>query len=233
MTEPFEDAMIRFVDGAMSADEAAAFLAANPGAAAQAERWRAQAASLRAAFDPVLDEPAPTRLLQAAQQTPRANVLAFRLPAERPRWESLAVAAAAALAVGLGLGLTMRPGTGATMIADAGGFIARGSLARALDAAASGSPAENVRVLLTIPDSEGGHCRAFLAGDQSGLACRDPAAPTWRIVALVEQPPAPGGGDYRPASGPPEALLAAIETRRAGDPLDATQERTLIKQKWR
>lgn len=229
-------AMMRYFEGAMSPQEEHAFLAAHPAAQAAAERWRAQERALRGAFDPVLNEPAPERLLLAAQmqrpQTQRSNILAFRLPAARPRWETLALAAAAALVLGLQLGRAFEPATGAIIRADAGDFIARGALERALNTAPSGAEGRFARILLTVPAQDGGHCRAFSVGDQSGLACRGAEKDAWRVVALAEQPPGLQG-DYRPASGPPEAVLAAIEAYRAGDPLEAAEENALIRRTWR
>lgn len=67
---PREEDLLRFVDGTLPADDAAALaraLAADPALAARVEADRAVAAALNAAFAPVLDEDVPPRLLAAAR----------------------------------------------------------------------------------------------------------------------------------------------------------------------
>lgn len=69
--------------------EVARWLAAHPDDEARVRHWQADNAALHAAFDPVLDEPLPARLLEAARQsTPAA-----------PRWRM--AAAIGWLAIGL------------------------------------------------------------------------------------------------------------------------------------
>ena len=64
-----EDDLHAWADGQLDAarlTRVEAWLAAHPEQRAQAEEWRAQAAGLHRAFDRVLDEPLPARLLPAA-----------------------------------------------------------------------------------------------------------------------------------------------------------------------
>ncbi|MDN3921375.1 anti-sigma factor family protein [Roseateles violae] len=59
-----------WADGQLAAErarEVEAYLAARPEELRRVEAWREQKAQLRALFDPVLDEPAPARLLRAAR----------------------------------------------------------------------------------------------------------------------------------------------------------------------
>lgn len=69
-----------------------AYLAARPEDAARIEAYRRQNAALRKLYDPVLDEPVPQRIADAAQQ-----------PAA-PRWHRLPVFRIAAAAAWIGLG---------------------------------------------------------------------------------------------------------------------------------
>ena len=71
---PTEDQLHAYADGQLAADERAqleAWLAEHPAEAEQVAAWRQQNAALRAAFDPVLGEAVPERLLRAARRTPR------------------------------------------------------------------------------------------------------------------------------------------------------------------
>ncbi|MBI5789928.1 MAG: anti-sigma factor [Rhodocyclales bacterium] len=64
-----EDDLHAWADGQLNAarlTRVEAWLAAHPEQRAQAEEWRAQSAALHRAFDRVLDEPLPARLLPAA-----------------------------------------------------------------------------------------------------------------------------------------------------------------------
>jgi anti-sigma factor RsiW len=71
-----EDALHGLADGRLDGDrrqEAEAALAERPELARQVEAWRSQNALLHREFDPVLDEPVPARLLEAAHPRPSAQ----------------------------------------------------------------------------------------------------------------------------------------------------------------
>jgi hypothetical protein len=116
---------------------------------------------------------------------------------------------------------------------EGGAVVARGELARALDAQlASTQPADAaVRVGLTFKSDQGAYCRSFVtrASSTAGLACR--AGGQWRMVATsaVEA----GGGEIRQAATLPPAVLAAIEAHTRGDALDARQEAAAMESGWR
>ena len=97
---PLSDADIHaFVDGQLALDrvhEVAAAVAANPELAARVADMRQRNALLREALDPVLAEPIPARLLEAADP-PARNTPAIR-------WLRPAFAAAATLVVGIAVG---------------------------------------------------------------------------------------------------------------------------------
>ncbi len=98
---PLDDADVHaFADGRLSgarAEAVAAVLARDPALAARVAQIRQQNADLRAALDPMLSEPIPQRLLDAAAG-PRA-----RSGARVLRWW-MPVAAAASLVLGVALG---------------------------------------------------------------------------------------------------------------------------------
>jgi len=89
-----------YADGQLAPERATAVeasLARDAGLAARVAEIRAQSAALRDAFDPILAEPIPARLLAAAAP-PAAGASSAR------RWLMPAFAAAATLVLGLGIG---------------------------------------------------------------------------------------------------------------------------------
>lgn len=98
--QPSEDELHAYVDSQLDEPRraaVAAWLAANPGEGERVGHWLAQKALLQAAFDPVLDEPVPERLLRATHAPVAANQPRFRL-----------VAAIAWLAVGILIGYSVK-----------------------------------------------------------------------------------------------------------------------------
>lgn len=101
MTTPIsEDDLHAYADGQLDATrltQVESWLAAHPERRAQVEEWRAQSAALHRAFDQVLGEPLPARLLP---------------PANAPRWIDMRKFAAVAwVALGLVLGFALRDQT--------------------------------------------------------------------------------------------------------------------------
>ncbi|MEP6655783.1 MAG: anti-sigma factor [Betaproteobacteria bacterium] len=97
---PFDDADLHaYADGCLPPERVGAFEAAlklDPALAARVAEIRALSAALRAALDPIVTEPIPERLIQAA--IGRAH------GASRSRWLGSAVAIAATLVLGIGIG---------------------------------------------------------------------------------------------------------------------------------
>ncbi len=118
MQKPSDELLIAYLDGeldAESANEVAAAIAPDPALARDAQRLAETAAALRAAFDDVLHEPVPERLLAAARgELGGEKVVKFPEPRKRPaiqpaaglrRWAALPIAASVAfLVIGGGLG---------------------------------------------------------------------------------------------------------------------------------
>ena len=118
MQKPSDELLIAYLDGELdadSADEVAAAIARDPALAREAQSLAETAAALRAAFDDVLHEPVPERLLAAARgEVGGDKIVKFPEPRQRAttqsvvrwqRWAALAVAASVAcLVIGGGLG---------------------------------------------------------------------------------------------------------------------------------
>ncbi|MEO7008646.1 MAG: anti-sigma factor [Caldimonas sp.] len=92
-----------WVDRQLSAERAREvedYLAVRPDEAERLEAYRAQQRELHALYDPVLDEPLPQRVLQAARRRPRWIVeRALETLRLRPRWVVERIAAGLAIAL--------------------------------------------------------------------------------------------------------------------------------------
>jgi len=227
------------IDGAQRAEIAAA-AAKDPGLARRVEKHRALRAQVAGAFADVVDQPLPARLLSAANGDTVAvkdvrakrgdKILQFPLPGARapgPGWRLREWGAmAASVVVGLLISWQLfAPSGQGLMVARNGALVARGYLANALDQqlASDQRPEEPVQIGVTFKARDGGYCRSFtLRGTKTaGLACR--AGGEWQVAATVVAD-IPAGQVQQAAAALPAAILAAIETRRAGDALDAAGE---------
>jgi hypothetical protein len=152
-----------------------------------------------------------------------------------PRWRAREwMAMAASLVLGLFIAWRFLPGGDAGLIEPAGGvLVARGALATALDRqlASEQGREQPVTIGLTFRSKDGSYCRSFTLRDArtAGLACR--VKTSWRIpVTTAADFP---GGDLQPAaSAVPPAVLAEIESRIVGEPLDASAERDAQHANW-
>lgn len=258
-----DETLMAFVDGELDAATSAALNAAiakDSELAARVERHRKLRLAVDAAFEPVLQEPMPERLLDAARgaaATPieprQENAATVR--SARPAWrlrawtgfEWGAIAASTALGVLLGGAFfdgSWREapigGVAADLVADQGQLLARGSLARALSeelasAQASDAPA---RIGLTFVSTAGEYCRTFTleratdVASLAGLACKGVAE--WRVQVIAQGEPRTGSaGGYRAAAAElPPAVLYAVKDRIRGDALDAEGERAAQQRGW-
>lgn len=225
------------LDPALRAQIAAA-IEQDPEIARRVAQHRALRTRMSGAFDKVLEQPVPDRLAHAARgaTSGRDNVVPFAKPdalPPAPRWRAREwLAMAASLVLGVFLAWRLLPGSG--LIEPAGGaLVARGALATALDRQLASEQGREQRVTigLTIRTRDGGYCRSFTLRDSrtAGLACRE--SDEWRIpvTSAAEIP----GGEFQPAAAAvPPAVLAAIESRMAGEPLDANGERDAQRSGW-
>jgi hypothetical protein len=240
-----DETVMAYADGELDAATCAALEAALPNDPELAERLaqqRALRARLQSAFDPVLDEPVPERLLAAARAPPatlaNANVIALR-PAARARWswpQWSAIAASLVCGALLGPFLFRTPASG-PFVAHEGVVRAAGALEHALteQLASSQSADAPVQIGLSFRARAGQYCRTFVLRGQgalAGLACRDGQA--WRVQVLAAteaQGPASG---YRPAASTlPPAVTHTVDELIAGDALDANAEAAARAHDWR
>lgn len=244
-----DEILMAYADGELDAQmrrtiEAA--LANDPALADRIEQHRSLRAELSAAFDGVLDEPVPQRLLDAATAKPPgdprvaeiAATRAARAPSQR-RWswpEWTAIAASLLIGVFAGRAVLQAPGPG-LVAADEQGLIAGSALAQALSSRLSSERHEDARIEvgLSFRSRSGTYCRTFVAAaGLAGLACRE--EDLWRVRTLTEAEPAAAGsaGTYRmAASALPPAVLAAVQDAIAGEALDAQQEAAARERDWR
>lgn len=232
MTIP-ENTLMAHADGELkgrAAAEVEAAIAADPALATRVARYRTQRSQLRAAFEPVLTEPIPSRLVAAARGVPVIS--------QRKRWSATGfVAMAASLLLGIaGTWGVLRPASEPLIVAAGNGLVAQGELARALSEDLSGETGTGpASAGLSFRDQAGTYCRTFeLRGSEStaGLACR--VADGWQVRLATRAGPDSPATPYRPAgSALPEEVRRAVDASIAGDPLDAGEEGAARVKGWR
>jgi len=220
-------------------------MAKDPEIARRIAQHQALRKRLRAAFDPVLDEPVPPRLVDLARKTPEPSAapnkarvipLARRLAPRRslPRWAGLA----ASLLIGILAGRFALRTDGPALIATRDShMLAHGLLADALtrQLASQQRATQPVQMGVSFRSKSGQYCRTFSmrAPALAGLACN--AADGWRLEVLsgtAEQEV--GAGGYRPASSSmPPAVVSTVSGEISGEPLDAEAEAAARRQDWR
>jgi hypothetical protein len=238
-SEQWDDGRIHaYVDGELDAFTAARLEGAcrvDAALNARVKRHRQLRAQLQASFAPVLDEPLPTRLLEAASLPPTATVTPIGSARPRavgqPLWFG---SLAASLVIGLSIGWFAPRDSGLPVATTGAGLVATEYLDAALSQALSSEqrPGSGVQLVLSFQDTDGAYCRSFsLASGSDGLACR--SGEHWRIEILA---PAPSRSDqdYRQAGSTlSPAVLAAIGQRQSGDALDVEQEEQARGARWR
>lgn len=222
-----------FADDQLDGDEArtiGALVAADPDLQRQVDAHRALRARLAAHFAPLTVTEVPERLRAAVFAPPeRGEVVEFaaasamRQHQRKPggSWRYFVPAIAASLVVAV-LGFNAWQSQG----------YANGALAEALDHQLAATAPANapVRVLISFRDSGGQFCRAYAAGPQGGIACRDDRG--WRLrfkagAANGQQT------DFRQAGSDDAAVMAAAQAMAVGPALDAGEEATAARRNWR
>jgi hypothetical protein len=238
-----DETVMAYADGELDAATRATLEAALPHDAHLAQRVARQHAlrvRLKDAFDPVLDEPLPERLLAAARGAVPARAAGNVVPLRRavparwswPQWAALA--ASLVLGVVLSPWLGRAPG-GAPLVTHDGALQAGGALARALSEqlAATQSTTAPVQIGVSFRARSGAFCRSFVLRDKSalaGVACREHDA--WQLQVLAAAA-GPQGATYQPAaSSLPPAVAGAVDELIEGEALDARGEAAARAQGW-
>lgn len=247
--KPADDKVMAYVDGQLEpADraEVEAAMAADPQLAGWVREQQALRRRLSAAFDGVLTEPVPRHLVETARTAPAGGRVANLATARAQRtarapgpWSGgVWLALAASLLLGLFLGITiLHSPTLSPFTLHEGTLVAQGDVATALtrQLASTQQSSDAVAVGITFQDREGDFCRTFVLRESrplGGVACRQ--GDEWAVLALSRYPQDTPQGEYRPAAGElPPAVLAVVEGRIAGEPLDAQAEEAAHRDGWR
>ena len=231
-----DEMLMAYVDRELDAATTAsidAALSRDPELAGRVERQRKLARAVHAAYEPILQEPMPQRLLNAAGGPVPASTSA-RAPRRWAWFEWSAMAASIAAGVAIGAALIGNRDAGDEIVAEQGQLLARGALARALtDQLASAQKADTpVRIGLTFISKSGEFCRtfAFERGGAAGLACG--SGGDWQIQVVARG--APKSGHYRQATGElPPSVQQAVDERIEGISLGAAAEKAAQQRGWR
>jgi hypothetical protein len=244
------DTLQAYVDGELDATKAARIDAAlehDDLLRRRVQQARAVRAQLKAAFDPVLDEPVPARLsalLQPAPPQPSTVTPWARSAGRRGfgagrrrslrRWLMPTAAATASLAV-LAVTLWWHAGGGGGRLHGDRQYAAA-PLSDALDQALASEPdpRASISIGLSFRSTDGRICRTFIDRAEpaiAGLACHDDAG-WWLPVLSADRKP--GAGELRQAaSAMPPAVQAVVDARIRGEAFDAQQERAARDAGWR
>jgi hypothetical protein len=233
-----DETFFAWLDGELDAAEASlveAEVAADPRLSALAAEHRQMQATLKGAFDTVVDAPLADHLLAAARTSP-AQVIDFaearkrREPAVRPpvrQWAAMA----ATLAVGVLIGTLAPHARQASPVEVQGGkMYAAAALDDALSKDLASAPHGDVRIGVTFRDQSGEVCRSFTDPSSSGLACRDRSG--WQVRGLFAAPEGQSS-DYRMAAGMDPNLAALVDSTINGEPFDAAREKAAREKGWR
>lgn len=239
-----DETLMAYADGELDAATRAAVeaeMANDPRIAQAIERHRSLVRDLRAAFDPMLDEPVPEKLVISANAAPAAkpadvvSIGSARRPARRnwswPEWGAMA----ASLLIGIVIA-RLATTTDDNIVARDGHMFAAGTLSTALDRQASGASSESgVHVALTYRAKSGDYCRAFTIAEPAafaGIACRE--GDQWRLDTLAGGESAEAANNYRMAgTAIPPAILQTVQDSIAGEALDAAQEAAARERGWK
>jgi hypothetical protein len=247
------ETLMAYVDSELDAAtraEVEAAMRRDPEIEQRIAEYRGLRAKLKAAYEPALAEPVPARLLDILRADNAGGTAAAggpgRAPQElrqprplRQRWRYPATLAASVLVV-ICAAMFARQSARPALIQNRGGtLVAIGVLARDLsDRLAGDSGADEVRIGVSFLARSGEYCRTFSVAGRpasAGVACR--TAQRWEVrdLAQAKELEPPGARDnYRTASSSlPPAILADVQARIAGDPLDRDGEIRARESGWK
>ena len=244
---PSDETLMAYVDGELDERarvEVEAAMLANPDIAARVARQQALRKRVHLAFERVLDERVPDRLIATARSTspaPRENNI---IPLRRahstsrrwswPEWGSIAASLVAGVVFSA---IFLRYSSDEPISSRHGHLFATGALAQALSDQLASKPDTGaaVRIGVSFRDKQGDYCRTFVLHDASalaGLACH--GGDGWHVDVLARGERGPdAAAQYRPAAASmPKPVLQSVEDRIAGEPLDAQGEAAAQARGW-
>jgi hypothetical protein len=239
-----EETLMAYADNELDAQTRTAVeaaMAADPEIARRVAQHKALRGKVRLAFDNVINEPTPQRLVNAARGVPavrrEGNVIPLRRKAPQRRGVPLWASIAASLVIGVIIGQAMLHGSGSTTVTSRDGqLLASGVLAHALSAQlASAQTDQNpIQIGVSFKSKAGDYCRTFTVHESTtlaGLACRQ--HDDWHVQVLAQTTPPAQGGAYRQAASEiPKSVLQSVDDNIAGDPLDAHAEAAARDKGW-
>lgn len=239
MTHFSDEQLGAFADGELTEADARAIRESaerDPELAARIAELIRQRLEIQTAFNALLADPAPQRLVEAA--TPTADILPFRERAGPPRGWVTGMGMAASLMIGVGVGVfgdglatggRSSPEPDAALIY-AGGEVAATLVVQALNSTRSGIETQvgsgmSFRARTTFRDAEGRVCRQFNIATSEratdGVACH--GAGRWTVAAMTASAVRTDG--YQLATGGDDPVIeSSLEKLGAGAPLDAAAE---------
>ncbi len=240
-----EETLMAYADNELDAETRAAVeaaMAADPEIARRVAQHKALRGKLRLAFNNVIRQPVPQRLVNTAQGVPavrrEGNVIPLRRKAPSrwtlPQWASIA----ASLVIGVVIGQTLlHSAPSAPVTTRDGQLLANGTLAHALSEQLAGARADHapVQIGLSFKSKAGDYCRTFTVHESTalaGLACRRHG--DWHVQVLAQSPSTPASdGTYRPAGSEiPQSVLQAVDDNIEGNPMDAHAEAAARDKSW-
>ena len=245
-TQQDYELLSRYLDGELPpalAKELEVRLAADPSLGSVLAGMRALQGQLHQAYDGIVRQPVPQRIL-ALLQAPQANnvvPLAHSLPRNPPRKRVMnwGFALAASLVVAVSATLVTRldqsaqPGAAGMDSLLSLALEASPSRGEGWEALADG---RTLRPVLSFQTTAGSWCREYLLrsseGSWHGVACRGDAG--WTTTVLAGAEAAESSADYRPAgAASADEISDFIDRNAAGIALDAGQEAGIIARAWK
>lgn len=188
----------------------------------------------------IAEDHIPQRFLELLE---RADTLAERddtvvnvpEPPNRVRAWLMPLAACLVLAIGVAFGARLNMGavSGSSDVMLAGPVNADSDLHQVLETAPSGKLEKGITAVLTFATNDGGHCRELATKTTRALACRDPQAERWAVLAVVPHTSQSDETAYYPASVSSSATIGSlVDQLISGIPLSQDEETSLISDDW-
>jgi len=189
----------------------------------------------------VAEEPIPQRFLDILDRADSPvegdnSVVNFPAPTNRVRAWLMPLAACLVLAIGVAFGARLNTGTvaGSSEMMLAGPVNVTSDLHQVLETAPSGKTENGLTAILTFATGDGGYCRELTTETTRALACRDPQAERWTLLAVASQASRSDGTAYYPASASGSLSIGAlVDQLISGIPMTEDEEDSLIAEGWR